>query len=100
MWDCSPEKLNLLFELAVARRQREQGVESVWMMRSVQAAVASLMSKEGQSFFAEELKRVMEIAFGEQKEKKEEDPKQRRKKNMRKIAAHFTQSGVRKHGIR
>lgn len=79
----------MIFELAVTRKEREQGFENLHMMRSVQSAVASLMSKEGQSYYQAEASRILKAVGVEEKSGKDDA-----KANRQKVAAMLRKQGA------
>jgi hypothetical protein len=59
LWDHSPEKLELLAELAWTRKSRASAIEDVRTMTAIQAAVASVMTDKGQQHFKSVLKELL-----------------------------------------
>lgn len=97
MWDYSPEKLDLIFELAHERKTREQAVEDMRAMRNFRAAYASNRSEEGKTFYNAEISKLIKLAgFKDEKEKKKADTKS----NRRNLAAKLKGMGakVKKNG--
>jgi hypothetical protein len=49
LWNCSPDKLRLLYQLFQARMIRDSAIQDLRQLGLLRAAIASALSKDGQS---------------------------------------------------
>jgi hypothetical protein len=66
LWDYSPEKLDLLYRLALKRVTRQAAVEDLRQLRIVRLAIASIMDKKGASAAQRVEQQLMAEAAGQQ----------------------------------